>query len=176
MSDLDVLVVDASVLAAVAFGEARADEGVALLRGSRLVAPGLLWYEMSEVARTKCLARSDEAEAILEQLEAARRLPINLRSPDWETITQLALDTGLTAYDAAYLSLAQSLRAPLATFDRRLGDVAGRVMSALMAPDDDVGGLGTRLHERFVEADTFDLDLPARSAPRAAPDFSDPRG
>lgn len=57
------------------------------MRGRRLVAPGLLWYEMSEVP-------------------------------------QLALDSGLTACDAAYLSLAQSLRAPLATFDRRLGDVA----------------------------------------------------
>ncbi len=128
MADPDVLVVDASVLAAVAFGEARADEGTALLRGSRLVAPGLLWYEMSEVARIKCLTRPGEAQAILEQLETARRLPIILQSPDWTALPQLALDSGLTAYDAAYLSLAQALRAPLATFDRRLGDVAGRVM------------------------------------------------
>lgn len=126
MADPDVLVVDASVLAAVAFGEARADEGAALLRGSRLVAPGLLWYEMSEVARVKCMARPGEAQAILEQLETTRRLSIILQSPDWATLPQLALDSGLTAYDAAYLSLARSLRAPLATFDRRLGDVARR--------------------------------------------------
>ncbi len=124
MADADVLVVDASVLAAVAFGEARADEGAVLLRGSRLVAPGLLWYEMSEVARAKCVARPGEAQAILEQLDMARRLPIILQSPIWPTLPQIALDTGLTAYDAAYLSLAQSLRAPLATFDRRLGEVA----------------------------------------------------
>lgn len=130
MADPDVLVVDASVLAAVAFGEVRADEGAALLRSSRLVAPGLLWYEMSEVARVKCVARPGEARAILEQLETARRLSIVLRSPDWATLAQLALDTELTAYDAAYLSLAQSLRAPLATFDRRLGDVARRVSLA----------------------------------------------
>lgn len=126
MTDANVLVVDASVLAAVAFGEARADEGTALLRGSRLVAPGLLWYEMSEVARVKCVARPGEAQAILEQLEIARRLSIILQSPDWATLPQFALDTGLTAYDAAYLSLARSLRAPLATFDRRLGEAAGQ--------------------------------------------------
>jgi predicted nucleic acid-binding protein len=126
MADPDVLVVDASVLAAVAFGETRADEGAALLRGSRLVAPGLLWYEMSEVARVKCVARPGEAQAILEQLRIAQSLSIILQSPDWATLPQLALDSGLTAYDAAYLSLAQSLRAPLATFDRRLGDAARR--------------------------------------------------
>ncbi len=65
-------------------------------------------------------------QAILEQLESARRLLIVLQSPDWATLPQLALDSGLTVHDAAYLSLAQSLRVPLATFDRRLGDVASR--------------------------------------------------
>jgi predicted nucleic acid-binding protein len=125
-ADLDVLVVDASVLAAVAFGEARAEEGAALMRDMRLVAPGLLWYEMSEVARMKCLSRPDEAQAILKQLGTARRLPITLLSPEWAELPHLALDTGLTAYDAAYLSVARSLRAPLASFDRRLAAAAKR--------------------------------------------------
>jgi predicted nucleic acid-binding protein len=82
MTDADILVVDASVLAAVAFGEAKADEGAALLRGRRLVAPGLLWYEMSEVARVKCVTRPGEVRAILEQLKTAHGLPIVLQSPD----------------------------------------------------------------------------------------------
>ena len=126
MTESPALVVDASVLAAVAFGEARGDEAAALLRGRRLVAPGLLWYEMSEVARVKARARPEEAPGIISQLESARRLPITLRSPEWPNLSRLALDTGLTAYDAAYLSLARSLRAPLATFDRRLAAVAER--------------------------------------------------
>ncbi len=46
---------------------------------------------------------------------------------------------------------------------------------ALMAPDADAGGLGSRVHQYFVEVDAFDLDLPERSAPRAVPDFSDPQ-
>lgn len=44
---------------------------------------------------------------------------------------------------------------------------------ALMTPDSDAGGLGSRLHQYFVEADAFDLDLPDRSTPRPVPDFSD---
>jgi predicted nucleic acid-binding protein len=120
MGDADVVVVDASVLAALAFVEARAAEAADLLRDRRLFAPGLLWYEMSEVARVKSASRPEESPAILGQLEMARRLPIVLRSPRWADLPQLALNTGLTAYDAAYLSLAMSLDAPLATFDQRL--------------------------------------------------------
>lgn len=119
MADSDV-VVDASVLAALAFGEARAAEAADLLRGRRLFAPGLLWYEMSEVARVKSAARPRESAAIMEQLEMAHHLPIVLRSPLWAGLPQLALSTSLTAYDAAYLSLAMSLEVRLATFDQRL--------------------------------------------------------
>jgi predicted nucleic acid-binding protein len=124
MADRDVVVIDASVLAAAVFAESRAAEAADLLRDRRLFAPSLLWYEMSEVARTKCAGRPEESAAVMVQLEMARRLPIALGSPDWPTLPQLALDTGLTAYDAAYLSLSTALRAPLATFDRRLKKAA----------------------------------------------------
>ena len=43
---------------------------------------------------------------------------------------------------------------------------------ALMTSDKEVGGLGSRVHQYFVEADVVDLVLPERSAPRAAPDFA----
>jgi predicted nucleic acid-binding protein len=131
-SEADALVVDASVLAAVVFGESRADEVARLLRDRRLVAPTLLWYEMSEVARVKCRAHPAEADAILEQFASSRRLPIALRSPEWQGLAPLALEYGLTAYDAAYLSLCRALGIPLATFDRQL-EAAARKM---------VGGAG----------------------------------
>ena len=47
---------------------------------------------------------------------------------------------------------------------------------ALMAPDMDSGGLGSRIHGYFVEADAFDLDLPTRTVPRSALDLSETRG
>ena len=126
MADAGLMVVDASVLAALVFVEDRAAEAADLLRDQRLFAPGLLWYEMSEVARVKSATRPVESTAIAEQLDMARRLPIVLRSPEWANLVQLALSTGLTAYDASYLSLAMALEAPLATFDRRLQEAAAR--------------------------------------------------
>ena len=41
----------------------------------------------------------------------------------------LALEYELTGYDAAYLWLAAELRAPLMTFDTRLGSAARRHLS-----------------------------------------------
>ncbi len=43
---------------------------------------------------------------------------------------------------------------------------------ALVTPEKDAGGLGSRVHQYFVEAGRIDLALPERSAPRAVPDFS----
>ena len=45
---------------------------------------------------------------------------------------------------------------------------------ALSAPATEPGGIGRRMHGYFVDAGEFDLELPARSAGRAAPDFSTP--
>lgn len=44
---------------------------------------------------------------------------------------------------------------------------------ALMTQDLEAGGLGKRVHGYFVEARAFDLEIPARSAPRRAHDLPD---
>ena len=43
---------------------------------------------------------------------------------DFNKTLELALETGLTAYDASYLYLAQTLSMPIATFDRKLSSAA----------------------------------------------------
>jgi plasmid stability protein len=45
---------------------------------------------------------------------------------------------------------------------------------ALMTSEEDALGLGSRVHQYFVEAGAVDLDLPVRSQPRSAPDFAGP--
>ena len=49
-----------------------------------------------------------------------------------KAVLDVALDTGLTAYDAAYLWLAQSLHLPLATFDLAQAEAARRRGIALL--------------------------------------------
>ncbi|MCJ7796720.1 MAG: plasmid stabilization protein [Thermoleophilia bacterium] len=73
-------------------------------------------------------------------------------------------------------ALKTNLRLEAARHGYSMEEAARQILRrALMTPDMDTGGLGTRVHQYFVEADSFDLDLPERSAPRAVPDFSDRR-
>ena len=119
-------VADASVMAAIAFGEPRANEAGALLDGSDIFAPALLAYELTNVAMKKARAYPDRADAIERALSAALRLNIRWTEVDHEAVLRLALDTGLTAYDASYIYVAQALRVPLATFDGRMQRVLSR--------------------------------------------------
>lgn len=113
-------VVDASVLGALLFGEPRAEEAFSLLQGAELYAPTLLFYELTSIARKKVLRYPRQRERLIEALRLGLALDIQQVEVDHEAALQIALETGLTTYDATYLSLARSLRVPLATFDERL--------------------------------------------------------
>ncbi|HEV3114350.1 MAG TPA: type II toxin-antitoxin system VapC family toxin [Candidatus Binataceae bacterium] len=113
-------VVDASVLAAVAFGEPRMDEAAALLLGAELYAPDLLPYEMASIALKKSRLYPARAPQIASALETVMKIDISLVSVAARDLLALATETKLTVYDAAYFHLAQSLNCPLITFDERL--------------------------------------------------------
>ncbi len=115
-----VKVVDASVMAAVAFGEPRADEAARLLSGAEICAPDLLPYELASVALKKIRRYPALAREIAAALEAVLSLEISLMSVAASDALALALETNLSVYDAAYLYLARSLGRPLVTFDERL--------------------------------------------------------
>jgi predicted nucleic acid-binding protein len=116
------VVVDTSVLAAVAFGEPDGERWAGRLDGCALYAPTLLQYELASVARKKCRQYPDQApqivRAIVLALEASRGL--TLIDPNPSDVVVMANATGLTAYDASFLWLAGFLEADLVTRDRAL--------------------------------------------------------
>ena len=116
----DVKVVDASALAAILFAEPEAATIAAHLRGARLAAPALLWCELANVALNKCKRHPDQRDQILQAFELRHRLQIEEIAVDHSAILKLALQTGLTAYDASYLWLARNLNCDLVTLDKRL--------------------------------------------------------
>ena len=71
-------------------------------------------------------------------LEAIRhRVELHELAPaQHKAVLDVALDTRLPVYDAAYLWLAQSLRLPLATFDAAQAAAARKRGLALLAPED----------------------------------------
>lgn len=116
-----MIVVDASALVTVL-----ADDGAdgrrlrARIASERLAAPEVIDLEVVSAVRRLCAAGRmdvDRAEAAIDDLQA---LPVQrishrrLLRRCWE------LRENATVYDAAYIALAESLRATLVTGDRRL--------------------------------------------------------
>jgi predicted nucleic acid-binding protein len=118
------LVVDASIVAAALFDEDGRDEAAALLHGRTLHAPHLLDYEIANVGLKKQRRENVAAAALDSAFEAYARLSIERHAVDATAIAAVAARYELTAYDAAYLCVAEALMAPLATLDGKLAAAA----------------------------------------------------
>jgi predicted nucleic acid-binding protein len=122
-----VIVVDASAVLEVLLRTpvALAIERRLLAAGEALHAPHLIDIEVAHALRRYALAGDMSAKRGREALEdladlSVRRYPHDVLLPRvWK------LRANLTAYDAAYVALAEALGAPLLTRDRRLAGSAG---------------------------------------------------
>jgi predicted nucleic acid-binding protein len=123
-SQRPTLVADASVLAAAVFKEQGRDETRALLHGRSLHAPYLLDFEIANVSLKKLTRDRIRRETVAAALRAYGQLAIERHGVDAESMLSIAERYQLTAYDAAYLCVAERLGAPLATLDRKLGEAA----------------------------------------------------
>ena len=124
------MVVDSSLMCAVLFDEAEREQAQDRLSGRHLLAPKLLSHEVINVAVKK--ARRGMPAAVVERaLADFVAQAIDLLETDVQGQYELAQRYQLSAYDAAYLWLAAELKAPLATFDARLGKAARRHLGAL---------------------------------------------
>jgi predicted nucleic acid-binding protein len=119
-------VVDASAMAAFLFGEPEAESIASRIDNARLVAPGLLAFELANVCLVKCRRQPDQRDSLVEGLLLLGRLGVEEVEVDHAGVLALAMTTRLTAYDASYLWLAQHLGAELVTLDKALGRAAAR--------------------------------------------------
>ncbi|MBN9563057.1 MAG: type II toxin-antitoxin system VapC family toxin [Alphaproteobacteria bacterium] len=119
-----VRVVDASALAALLFGEPEADAVAQQLEDARLVAPGLMEFELANVCLVKTLRHPQQRSALMAAFRLRDRLGVEQIAVDHDGAVELAAATGLTAYDASYLWLAREMRAELVTLDRQLARAA----------------------------------------------------
>jgi len=130
MDDRPIVVVDVSV----AIARLRVEEHTAMIlgafrdwsrMGTRLVVPWPFWWE---VVNALAAGHRFTGEEVLEAVYELETLGIESRDLDRGSLL-LTISTverfRLSAYDAIYLVLAESLDAPLATLDRALARAAG---------------------------------------------------
>jgi len=119
------MIVDASVLLGAFFPDEAQPQAQLLLRQHaagqvRLKAPELLLYEVSNaVWQAERRGRIPVTQAD-EILQTASALQIELLHLEWGEMLSLARGFGRSAYDAAYLRLAERSGEPLVTGDIRL--------------------------------------------------------
>jgi predicted nucleic acid-binding protein len=93
-----VKVVDAAALGAIAFGEPQAEAMAKRLSGGLLVAPLLLWFELSSICLKKIRKQPEQKEQLLEAFQLAQRLPIEkLFIYSWASLYSNLVDVFLTA-------------------------------------------------------------------------------
>ena len=126
----DVRVVDASAIGALLFSEPQAEFIVQSIDTMDLIAPTLLWYELSNVCLKKLAAYPSQANLIRQGLSFLVDLQIKALTVDHAAVVDLAAPWKLTAYDASYLWLALNQQCPLLTLDKALLKVAARLGAA----------------------------------------------
>jgi predicted nucleic acid-binding protein len=117
---MPIVVVDASAVAALLFGESNAEQVAGHLRASILAAPTLLRYEIGHACLKKLRRYPERRVELLEALSLFTRLQIEeVEIPPWEVVP-LAEETKLSFYDASYLWFSDWLGVPLVTLDSKL--------------------------------------------------------
>ena len=117
-------VVDASALAAVCFDEPDSLPVAQALNGVNLIAPSLIEFEMTNICWKKARRTPELALVYRRQLVSRSSFDIDLRSISTDEVAELAIATGLSAYDASYLWLARKLGVALVTLDVKLARAA----------------------------------------------------
>jgi len=92
-----------------------------------LHAPHLLDLEVAQVLRRYSLAGQLDSARGLQALEDLAAFPLNRYPHDLFLARIWELRHNLTAYDAAYVALAEALAAPLLTRDAALASAAGHL-------------------------------------------------
>jgi predicted nucleic acid-binding protein len=96
-----------------------------LSSGESLHSPHLLDVEVAQVLRRAVLARAISAERARQALEDLAQLRLQ-RYPHFPFLPRVwELHGNLTAYDALYVALAESLDASLLTRDRKIASAPG---------------------------------------------------
>ncbi|MDP2322008.1 MAG: type II toxin-antitoxin system VapC family toxin [Acidobacteriota bacterium] len=118
-----ILVVDASAISSIVFGEPEGPTIAAHIDGESLMAPTLFDYEMANIGWKKLRRHPDKHASLVAAMSRVPSLQITKVAVPLDELFALAVESGLTAYDASYLWLARSQDLELVTLDNQLARV-----------------------------------------------------
>lgn len=121
------VVVDASAMAALLFGEPAGERVAGMLAERRLIGPTLLRYELASVLRKKLNRHPERRDELVQVMSAWSRLPLDEVQAEPAAVASLAEELDVTACDAAYLWLGRLAGAAIVTLDDAMSAAARRL-------------------------------------------------
>ena len=123
----DAVVIDASAAISVLRGE---DDGEGVRRvigraSPRLLVPDFFWLEVMNILVRRHAYPMDSALQVIAELDDLGLVTVQSSRGILLGCLALMVEHGLSAYDATYLALAESVNAELLTLDRQLAIAAG---------------------------------------------------
>jgi predicted nucleic acid-binding protein len=118
------VLLDASAIMAIILNEPNKKIVITLTKGSLLVSPVIVSYEIGNALISLYKRRKVTENEVLDAYNDFKKIPIRTVAVDMEKSFKIACKYNVYAYDAYYLETAKRLKLPLITFDIVMKDVA----------------------------------------------------
>lgn len=118
------LVADTNVFLAVALDEPERGRVLELTRGTDLLAPEVVPYEIGNALSAMCRRGQLSRREAKRVYTVTQQVPVRLLSVDIAKALELAMQAGIYAYDGYFLQCARAQGCPIMTLDRRMRRVA----------------------------------------------------
>jgi predicted nucleic acid-binding protein len=120
---MDILL-DASAIMAVILNEANKDLVIKLTKGSTLLSPEMISYEIGNALISLYKRHKLKEKEIIDAYHDFIKIPIRTLDVDMEKALKISCKYNIYAYDAYYLETAKRLKLPIITFDIPMKNVA----------------------------------------------------
>ena len=120
------IVADTSAVLAVCLEETTRQKVIEATRGTELIAPASLPFEVPNALSSKFKQNALSLEEALESLERFEHIPMQQAEVDLEAALRLASELGIYAYDAYVIEAARRHRCPMISLDGGQCEAAGR--------------------------------------------------
>lgn len=129
-SEESALLIDASIAIAICVEEPLADVADQIIRsrrpaGARLLVPTFFWLEVINVLALRYRLTPGRVLEAIATLDGMGLETVDLDRPQLLLTLDVMARSGLTAYDAGYVALAESADAQILTADARMASAAG---------------------------------------------------
>lgn len=115
---------DASAIMAVILNEPNKDIVVKLTKGSTLLSPEMISYEIGNALVSLYKRRKLKEKEIADAYQFFMKIPIRTLDVDMEKALKISCKYNMYAYDTYYLETAKRLKLPLITFDVSMKNAA----------------------------------------------------